>query len=124
MFFQQKRGKKTSLFFLTGLGFIFNRTGENFRTNCHHPSDATRHTSGSTHIQRLIGYDAPTSANRLPAERQFGDSALRFHAVFSLERDAHTRTLRRWDGNTHLQCGAHARSMDMSVPYLLPPHQL
>ena len=28
-FRQQKRGKKTSPFLLTGLSFIFNRTGEN-----------------------------------------------------------------------------------------------
>ena len=124
MFFQQKRGKKTSLFLLIGLGFIFNRTGENIITNCHHPSDGLRRTWGSIRTHNCLGYDAPKSANRSPAWRQFRDSVVRFRAVFALERDAHTRTPHRLDGNTHLRCGVLFRSMDMSVPYLLPPHQL
>ena len=43
MFFQQKRGKKTSLFLLTGLGFIFNRTGENLE-----PTATTRRARCAT----------------------------------------------------------------------------
>lgn len=124
MFFQQKRGKKTSLFLLTGLGFIFNRTGENIITNCHHLSGGLRRTWDSTRIHSYLGYDAPKSANSSPAWRQFRDSVVRFHAVFVRERDVRIRTLRRLGDNTHLRRGAHARSMDMSVPYLLPPHQL
>ena len=124
MFFQQKRGKKTSLFLLIGLGFIFNRTGENIITNCHHLSGGLRRTWDSTRTHNCLGYDAPKSANSSPAWRQFRDSALRFHAVFVRERDVHIRTPHRWDNNTHLCKQAHARKMDNFLPYLLPPHQL